>query len=66
MHEVSKIILNVIILISLSSLITWELQCKCWNRYALGDVNNDGRIDETDLKLVQNHLQKSTYLTKMK
>ena len=30
----------------------------------LGDVNNDGRIDETDLKLVQNHLLEKHILNK--
>lgn len=61
MNKYIRIVFTTIIILSLV-LVTLVIK-NIWNPPLLGDVNNDGIIDETDLNMVHQHLLQAKELT---
>lgn len=62
--KIALVITLVLILMLLSALITWEIAFHTLEPILLGDVNKDRKIDDIDLKLVQNHLLEISKLSR--
>ena len=59
MVKITKIALAItliLILMLVSALITWDFASQALQPIRLGDVNNDRKINEVDIKLIQEHL----------
>lgn len=58
--KVVKILLAVVLVLLIALIILWAMLPK---PILMGDINNNGAVDETDLDLIHKHLSKTIELT---